>query len=539
MMKNKTNLLILLILTLSLVGCGNGDVQSTNYTVSGIITDGQGGGVGGVRVTFSQNYVAVTTDGSGRWMKDRLSGEVVVTPVHDTYSFEPQSRVVSRESSDVNFQLVMAEVLTVEELEPIKVDYGASPNVFLPQEVNVNLDNGTVVKMGVTWDNGTPTYNAQEPGEYLFKGDLVLPSYAVNPRGIKAEVNVTLSALYVWGVDTVPDVKVKYDTPLNDLNLPESIIVTLNTFDRQRVDLLWDMGDPTYDPAEMGIYQFTGELILPDHIDNPNNLAAKTRVIVQKGIKKVEELEEMDIPYGTPLENLGLPERVKVTLEDDSESDVSVIWDEGSPTYDSTAVGTFTFTGTLDVPEYILNPQGYRARIVITIITYSISGWVTENGVGLEGVDITFSENTITPEVTDAQGFWSKGGLKGPVTVIPSKAAYIFEPEEREVKGESNNVDFTALKKTAVVSVSTILFGTLRIFGVTVHRVDNVENAVGFALLDLDKTFAEIGGEITMHTMEDTMPLYILDELSEEGTILGYANLNFENVTQAHIPLLP
>ncbi len=78
------------------------------------------------------------------------------------------------------------------------------------------------------------------------------------------------------------------------------------------------------------------------------------------------------------------------------------------------------------------------------VSTYSVSGCVTYNGNGLQGVTISFSDG-LPSVVTDSQGDWSQGGLTGSVVVTPSLSGYTFTPSSLTVSGAGNNVDFTAV----------------------------------------------------------------------------------------------
>lgn len=58
-------------------------------------------------------------------------------------------------------------------------------------------------------------------------------------------------------------------------------------------------------------------------------LAAET-----KAIKSVETFENLQVAYGTPFAELGLPEQVAVTLDNEEEIVCDVVWD--SSKYSST-----------------------------------------------------------------------------------------------------------------------------------------------------------------------------------------------------------
>ena len=73
------------------------------YEISGRVEDGEGNGIGDIVIRFSDGYAPTTTDSSGNWEKDNLSGDITVTPNDNEYVFDPASRSVSGPDSYVNF----------------------------------------------------------------------------------------------------------------------------------------------------------------------------------------------------------------------------------------------------------------------------------------------------------------------------------------------------------------------------------------------------------------------------------------------------
>ncbi|MEE9398950.1 MAG: S8 family serine peptidase [Dehalococcoidales bacterium] len=82
------------------------------------------------------------------------------------------------------------------------------------------------------------------------------------------------------------------------------------------------------------------------------------------------------------------------------------------------------------------------------LITYSISGQVTSNGTGLNGVTITLSGDASDTTTTDNDGNYSFSGLSnGSYTVTPSLEGYTVDPTSRDVTISGQNetgVDFSA-----------------------------------------------------------------------------------------------
>lgn len=67
---------------------------------------------------------------------------------------------------------------------------------------------------------------------------------------------------------------------------------------------------------------------------------------------------------------------------------------------------------------------------------YTVSGTVKDQyGDGVSGATISFESKIMDyePVTADAQGNWSKSGIKGLVTIVPSYKGYVLDPEQVEV----------------------------------------------------------------------------------------------------------
>ena len=95
------------------------------------------------------------------------------------------------------------------------------------------------------------------------------------------------------------------------------------------------------------------------------NAAATTPSAVT--LENVNSLDDITVANGTNKSNIGLPETVDVTLSDSTTTSAAVTWDNGSPTYDGDVAGTYTFTGTLTLPDGVTNPNNYTASVKVIV----------------------------------------------------------------------------------------------------------------------------------------------------------------------------
>jgi|GEM_PF-1874781 len=85
--------------------------------------------------------------------------------------------------------------------------------------------------------------------------------------------------LVIVGIEDLDAVTVEYGTPFNDLPLPQTVTVNLDTETTENLEVNWQQGD--YNGEESGTYFLTGELLLTGGISNPDNLTAQIVVVVE------------------------------------------------------------------------------------------------------------------------------------------------------------------------------------------------------------------------------------------------------------------
>ncbi|AOM81739.1 leucine-rich repeat protein [Salisediminibacterium beveridgei] len=304
--------------------------------------------------------------------------------------------------------VVDLEIMEVTALSEMTVDYGTSmSDLPLPEEVEVQLSDESNKNVTVNWDDGEPAYDGTSPGSYAFTGTLEMSDGMVNPEDEKAAITIVVGPAEVTGVTELDPVEVAFGTEREDLPLPEDIEVTLNDGSTQDVPVVWDDGTPPYDDQQSGDYVFTGMLMPesgadalssvsafsvmkllaePDMIMNPDDLQPEMTVTVEAPvITDIVDPDPMHVGYGTALSDVSLPKELDVTLNDGSNIEVPVIWEEDDPAYDGDTAGDYAFTGTPDVEAHenngnevvlaedealldmITNPVGLTADLTVTV----------------------------------------------------------------------------------------------------------------------------------------------------------------------------
>lgn len=187
------------------------------------------------------------------------------------------------------------------------------------------------------------------------------------------------SSSAITKIHAINDINVANGTALSAVGLPNNVTVTLDNKKTLSVEITWNKGNPPYDGNTSGTYTFSGTLTLPEGIINPNNLKATVTVnvaaaeAVEKSVISVHSLKDITVDNGTSLDDIDLPNNVRLTLSDNTKISAAVSWDEGTPTYDGDTSGTYTFGGTLILPEDVINPSNLKATIKVNVVSSDIS----------------------------------------------------------------------------------------------------------------------------------------------------------------------
>ncbi|HPX07699.1 MAG TPA: choice-of-anchor J domain-containing protein [Tenuifilaceae bacterium] len=152
----------------SITSINDGDidlVEDTDYTI-------ENDGTYYSTLTFSVEYLSTKFTGVG-------SDDLVLTITFDT-------------GDEVEFTIT-PEILTITGIatfNPLRVILGVPfEDLDLPEEIEVELNNGTTTMLDIVWSAGT--YNPATPGTYTLKGEIVLvDGVPANPSNYEATINV-------------------------------------------------------------------------------------------------------------------------------------------------------------------------------------------------------------------------------------------------------------------------------------------------------------------------------------------------------------
>lgn len=232
------------------------------------------------------------------------------------------------------------------------------------------LDNEERVELPVVWQAGD--YDPTTPGSYRLVGTLTLPEDGsiTNPEELALyQTIIVLEELIpvqpIVSLETFETITVDHGTAFSDLDLPSLVKATLA--DGSLIDLAIDWSAEGYRSDVAGEYILSGQLVIPEvvRVSNPDELMARQNVIVLEALPApaevvaVETLEPISVDYGTRYRELTLPETVTITLDNDNTIQAALVWSKGD--YDGLISGSYQLSGSLVLPEGVINPLGLTA----------------------------------------------------------------------------------------------------------------------------------------------------------------------------------
>ncbi len=227
------------------------------------------------------------------------------------------------------------------------------------------------------WDAEHSDIDINTPGKYTVNGRLDLSNTEfLDPSGLTATKTIKISdkcliidkpAKERYSVDISVEAGTSKETLRKHLQEEYGIVKMYTTWRiAVEVPAIWDVEHSEYQDSE-GIYIIDGILDLSSQpfLWNPKNVGVQARVAVDTPLKKVSRIEtrveSQTVPYGTPLVDLNLPDKLEVSFEDDAEENVflDVTWSTYYPTFvgQQQILGSVDWPIDYDVPSWLLNAE--------------------------------------------------------------------------------------------------------------------------------------------------------------------------------------
>lgn len=293
-------------------------------------------------------------------------------------------------------------------------------------------------------------------------GDTAVIPGAINVNGsgvsvsLPAELTVTVGTTTWSGLLDLPQATTTYAAPIPDAGYTASVVTAIEiglgdtpvalsapieiVFPGQAGDDVgWSRGDtftaiaascdaatpPTvFDPSGNCVTSSGSDLIVWTTDLATYVTYEQTPIPTGTYIASINPLPAISVANGTPLGAIGLPDAVTAYSGQGSSLTVPVAWDGGTPTYNSSAPGTYTFIGTITPPAGVTNSNNLKASESVVVASASSpppssgggggggggGGYVPPTyqtsavfkGIAYPGSNITLLENAQVAAVTQA-----------------------------------------------------------------------------------------------------------------------------------------
>ena len=418
-----TLLVVVVLVSLMLAGCGSSTSVPT-YSISGRVTQASdNSGLDRITLQFSGGLGTATTAGGGYWRKDGLKGTVTVTPTGQEWTFNPPNRTVSSSASDVNFQASPVSTYSVSGY--VRDNLGNAVKDVLIEfdkgfgSTNTGAD-GKWTKSGLS---GTVMATPKKDGWTFYPGSMPLTgattsanfgcSYTVSGRvtdGAGRGVRYATLTFSSSSYSATADENGYWTRP----GLSGSVVVSASKDGWTFSPVSRTVDGPASNVDFAGTYRVGG--LVSDADGTPVGSV------------------RLDFSGGHSSAYTGSD---GVWTKQGLSGDVTVTPNLADWTF---SPSSRTVSGPYDQVNFTR--------------TYSVSGRVTDQqGRGMPYVQIKFSGGHYS-SFTDDNGYWTKTGFSGPITITPEAVGYTFIPGSLSVSGPTASADFTAVAISSEFSVS-------------------------------------------------------------------------------------
>src|SRR6056297_1843356 len=413
-------------------------VVPEKYEISGKVEDGKGNGIGDIVIRFSDGYAPTTTDSSGNWEKDNLSGDITVTPDHNKYVFDPTSRSVSGPDSYVNFVAressktysISGKVVDQQDngISDVIIRFsGGFESIKTDEEGNWEKDGleGEVTitpeKRDYTFDPESRTVSGSD--KYLnFVGTYADKSYDISGQVVDNQNNGIEDVVIRFSGSYSP-VTTDADGNWEKENLEGEVTVT-----PEKTDYSFDPASRTVSGPD-SYMNFVGT-----YADQPYDISGQVVDNQDNGI------EDVVIRFSGSYS--------PVTTDADGNWEKENLEGEVTVTPEKTDYSFDPASRTVSGPDSYMDFAGTYTNTDY----YNVEGYVylEDSTEGVPGVEITFESMNLDKQystvVTDHEGKWSKTNLQGQVKIIPELEGWNITPTEQiiTIEDEASSIDFNA-----------------------------------------------------------------------------------------------
>lgn len=165
------------------------------------------------------------------------------------------------------------------------------------------------------------------------------------------------------------------------------------------------------------------------------SLSAKFERSAEADVKitSIQKLDDLTVLQGTSFDKLNLPEKITVTFGNNETEEVDVTWNKNA--YNADECKTYVLEGTFTLPEGLVNPDGLKATIKVTVEkapakTYTVIVETDKNmgTVSMDKSDGTYEEGTkATLKASANEGYEFVNWTDADGKVVSTSNPYTFE----------------------------------------------------------------------------------------------------------------
>ena len=171
------------------------------------------------------------------------------------------------------------------------------------------------------------------------------------------------------------------------------------------------------------------------NVKGNTSLIAKFEKSAEADVKitSIQKLDDLTVLQGTSFDKLNLPEKITVTFGNNETEEVDVTWNKNA--YNADECKTYVLEGTFILPEGLVNPDGLKATIKVTVEkapakTYTVIVETDKNmgTVSMDKSDGTYEEGTkATLTASAREGYEFVNWTDADGKVVSTSNPYTFE----------------------------------------------------------------------------------------------------------------
>ena len=255
----------------------------------------------------------------------------------------------------VSFTLIVgtAALTAVSVAQPngVSVPQGGTPE--LPTTVTLNISDGTVRTVAVTWSS----YSTTTSGTFMLTGTYTLPS---GITGNKPSVSLSLTVASVITITSIVAPNNATITAGGTYTPPATITLNLSTGTNQTVPVTWSF----YDINVPGVYTLNGSYNLPEGVTGSKPSVSYTLTVseqpVSLTITSVVQPSDVSVEQGG---TITLPTTVTLNISDGSTRTAPVTWGE----YSTGSAGNYTINGSYNLPSGVTGDKP-AVSVALTVV---------------------------------------------------------------------------------------------------------------------------------------------------------------------------